>query len=73
MKFLYPFKVVKFTGPKPRPKAKTRLISVRLDETIVSELARLSKETGYARQKVVGAILRKALNDKTFTLDVSDF
>lgn len=58
-------KVIKKKG------AKTRNVTLRINEDVMKEVDKYSKNNGISRQKLIEAVLEKAFSDKNFVLEIS--
>jgi predicted transcriptional regulator len=45
--------------------------TMRLDEDLLKKVDRIANDAGISRQKLVEAIIRQAVNDKDFAVEVS--
>ena len=64
-------KRMKIINPNKKNRSK-RTLTLRIDESVMTEVDKLSKKSGLSRQRLVEAILQQVIDDKDFVLDLSD-
>jgi metal-responsive CopG/Arc/MetJ family transcriptional regulator len=64
---------VKFIGSGRGPKSlKRRVITIQIDESILNEIDKLARVKNIARQRLIKLILKSALSNPDFTVDLSE-
>ena len=53
-------------------KEKLRSVTLRIAETIMEKVDKVSEENSVSRQQLIAAILKQVLNDKNFILNISE-
>lgn len=48
-----------------------RTVTLRLPESVMGEIDRLAEDSGISRQRLIAEILKKAVADKAFTVEIA--
>ena len=48
-----------------------RTVTLRLPESVMGEIDRLAEDSGVSRQRLIAEILKKAVGDKAFTVEIA--
>jgi metal-responsive CopG/Arc/MetJ family transcriptional regulator len=51
--------------------AQLRTVTLRLPEAVMGEIDRLAEDSGVSRQRLIAEILKKAVGDKAFTVEIA--